>query len=350
MFNKNKSSIVSLALIITSGIVSSANVQASGEEIRDLTKEDKKQWDKEKKQMLDEIQELKEMLKESMKNAKEIANKLDNNVNSTNYTIGQYIVLILRISILSILLSALVYVAYLFFSEYQLYKNLSSNLAKDNNKSLSPFTFYLFTKVLGKEYAESLKKEIDSFNELSKAENGGIMNYLYVKVFGKDFAKSLQEEIDNFKKISAENNGLLKYICKQISNEEGFFKNVQNLIEQANDIMNLFNGPSNEKEKLPLVENVSYFMNLADRLKNFSLRCAKYSEKYPATMYNGYNLPYIIPSLMFVFSSETDQHKDPIYNYLVEKDNVNPQELSVKSQVGKDKFDYQVNKYNEEGE
>ena len=38
MFNKNKSSIVSYALIISSGNVSSANVQASGEGIRDLKK------------------------------------------------------------------------------------------------------------------------------------------------------------------------------------------------------------------------------------------------------------------------------------------------------------------------
>ena len=171
----------------SAGVASSSAVSAQKEDKKQVAsssavsaqKEDKKQWDKEKKQMFQEIQELKEMLKESMKNAKEIANKLDNNVNSTNYTIGQYIVLILRISILSILLSALVYVAYLFFSEYQLYKKLSSILAKENNKSLSPFTFYLFTKVLGEEYAESLKKEINSFNELSKEENGGIMNYLY---------------------------------------------------------------------------------------------------------------------------------------------------------------------------
>ena len=96
--------------------------------------------------------------------------------------------------------------------------------------------------------------------------------------------------------------------------------------------MNLFNDSSfklNEKVKLPLVENVSYFMNLADRLKNFSLRCAKYSEKYPATMYNGYNLPYIIPSLMFVFSTETNQSKDPIFEHLVYQCKVDPKILSI---------------------
>ena len=217
---------------------------------------------------------------------------------------------------------------------------------------------YLYKKVLGDKGAENLKKEIESFNELSKAENGGIMNYLYVKVLKEEGAENLKKELESFNNISTENNGLLKYICKKISNKEDFFENVQKLIEQSNDIMNLFNNSSfklNEKEKLPLVGNVSYFMNLADRLKNFSLRCAKYSEKHPATIYNGYNLPYIIPSLMFVFSSETDQSKDPIFNYLVANDKVNPEELSVNSQVDKNNIKtekltnyYQVNKVNEE--
>jgi hypothetical protein len=222
-------------------------------------------------------------------------------------------------------------------------KVLGEASAKDLKKEIESFkelskeekggiTNYLYEKVLGKDSAGDLKKEIESFKDLSKPEKGGITNYLYVKVLTEEGAENLKKEIDSFNNIYKEDNGLLKYICGKISNEKGFFDNVQKLIKQSENIMNLFNDPSfklNEDEKTPLLKTVSYFMNLADRLRIFSLRNTIYSKKYPGSWNNMYNINYIIPSLLFAFGYEKDQLEDPVYRYLVENNGVKPEELGV---------------------